>query len=116
MKLRSMAHAYMVCSVLASNPPQIADFGMARDLEDENYYISQGAGKIPVKWTAPEVCIYHELLNRYDHCSYLCFNLYRPEISRNSPLPVMYEIWSLGHKPFEGYTTQQVHSSTYVTK
>ena len=33
---------------------QIADFGMARDLEDENYYVSHG-GKIPVKWTAPEV-------------------------------------------------------------
>ena len=27
---------------------------MSRDLEDENYYISNG-GKIPVKWTAPEV-------------------------------------------------------------
>ena len=33
---------------------QIADFGMSRDLEDETYYISHG-GKIPVKWTAPEV-------------------------------------------------------------
>jgi hypothetical protein len=33
---------------------QIADFGLARDLENENYYISHG-GKIPVKWTAPEV-------------------------------------------------------------
>ncbi len=27
---------------------------MARDLEDEDYYVSHG-GKIPVKWTAPEV-------------------------------------------------------------
>jgi len=35
---------------------QIADFGMSRDLLDENYYITSG-GKIPVKWTAPEVCI-----------------------------------------------------------
>ncbi len=34
---------------------QIADFGMARDLIDENYYMSHG-GRIPVKWTAPEVC------------------------------------------------------------
>ena len=34
--------------------PQIADFGMSRDLADETYYISRG-GKIPVKWTAPEV-------------------------------------------------------------
>ena len=33
---------------------QISDFGMSRNLMDENYYISHG-GKIPVKWTAPEV-------------------------------------------------------------
>ena len=33
---------------------QIADFGMSRDLADENYYVSRG-GMIPVKWTAPEV-------------------------------------------------------------
>ena len=32
----------------------IADFGMSRDLIDNNYYITSG-GKIPVKWTAPEV-------------------------------------------------------------
>ena len=35
---------------------QIADFGMSRDLMDENYYVSHG-GKIPVKWTAPEVYV-----------------------------------------------------------
>ena len=33
---------------------KIADFGMSRDLSDENYYISK-AKKIPIKWTAPEV-------------------------------------------------------------
>ena len=33
---------------------QIADFGMSRNLIDENYYVTSG-GKIPVKWTAPEV-------------------------------------------------------------
>ena len=33
---------------------QIADFRMSRDLIDENYYITSG-GKIPFKWTAPEV-------------------------------------------------------------
>ncbi len=33
---------------------QIADFGMARDLENEQYYVSHG-GQVPVKWTAPEV-------------------------------------------------------------
>ena len=34
---------------------QIADFGLARDLEDEQYYVARG-GQVPVKWTAPEVC------------------------------------------------------------
>ena len=29
---------------------------MARDLEESNYYISHG-GKVPVKWTAPEVAL-----------------------------------------------------------
>ena len=33
---------------------QIADFGMARDVADSSYYVTTG-GKIPVKWTAPEV-------------------------------------------------------------
>ncbi len=33
---------------------QIGDFGMSRDLDDDDYYVSQG-GKIPIKWTAPEV-------------------------------------------------------------
>ena len=36
---------------------QIADFGMARDVSDETYYITTG-GKIPVMWTAPEVSVY----------------------------------------------------------
>ena len=29
---------------------------MSRDLIDENYYMTSG-GKIPVKWTAPEVAV-----------------------------------------------------------
>ena len=33
---------------------QIGDFGMTRDIEDLDYYKSSG-GKVPVKWTAPEV-------------------------------------------------------------
>ena len=33
---------------------QIGDFGMARDITDESFYMSSG-GLIPVRWTAPEV-------------------------------------------------------------
>ena len=35
-------------------PFQIGDFGLARNLIDDTYYKSSG-GKIPVKWTSPEV-------------------------------------------------------------
>lgn len=34
---------------------QIGDFGMARDLEDSEYYIMSRKGPQPFKWTAPEV-------------------------------------------------------------
>lgn len=33
---------------------QISDFGLSRDLVDD-YYIVQHGGKIPLRWTAPEV-------------------------------------------------------------
>ncbi|XP_064395470.1 uncharacterized protein LOC135342615 isoform X2 [Halichondria panicea] len=64
---------------------KISDFGMSRDLMDESYYVSQG-GKIPVKWTAPEALNFKKYSVASDVWSFGC---------------VMYEIWSLGHKPFE---------------
>ena len=40
---------------------------MARDLSDTDYYISHG-GKIPVKWTAPEVSsFYAMIINSYKY-------------------------------------------------
>ncbi|CAI7999070.1 Tyrosine-protein kinase STK [Geodia barretti] len=70
---------------------KIADFGMSRDLADETYYISRG-GKIPVKWTAPEALHYKKYSTASDVWSFGC---------------LMYEIWSLGHKPFETHTNPE---------
>ena len=33
---------------------KIADFGMARELSDSDYYRKVGEGKLPVKWMSPE--------------------------------------------------------------
>ena len=71
---------------------QIADFGLSRDLQHEDYYISQG-GKIPVKWTAPEALHYRKYSTASDVWSYGC---------------LLYEIWSLGCKPFHDVTNVQV--------
>ena len=64
---------------------------MARDLT-YGYYVTQG-GQIPVKWTAPEALLYRKYSPASDVWSYGM---------------LMFEIWSIGHKPFEDITSQEV--------
>eukprot|EP00731_Ephydatia_muelleri_P014743 Em0008g463a len=64
---------------------KIADFGLSRNLDEETYYFSHG-GMVPVKWTAPEAVCYKKYSTASDVWSFGC---------------VLYEIWSLGFKPFE---------------
>ena len=67
---------------------QISDFGMSRDLDEESYYVTSG-GCVPIKWTSPEAILYQKYSTSSDVWSYGM---------------LMYEIWSLGHKPFEDKT------------
>ena len=95
---------------------------MSRVVLDDCYYITSG-GRIPVKWTAPEVrqavlSLYHET------ACVVC--PWRVRLSPPSPLQallqrkysassdvwsygiVMFEIWSAGCKPFEDKTAVEV--------
>ena len=71
---------------------QLADFGMSHDM-DEDYYYKPKGGMIPVKWTSPEAVLYRKYTTKSDVWSYGM---------------VMFEIWSLGHKPFEDISVDEV--------
>ena len=80
-------------------PLQISDFGMTREVESEMYYMLGKGTVIPVKWTAPEAILFRKYTTKSDIWSYGM---------------LMYEIWSLGHKPFESNTVQEVSCSWLV--
>ena len=71
---------------------KIADFGLSRDLQNEDYYVSHG-GKIPVMWTAPEALNYRKYSTASDVWSYGV---------------LLYEIWAMGIKPFQDCTNNEV--------
>ena len=65
---------------------KIADFGMSRRLEAESdYYRVKGSNKMPVKWSAPEAVFFKRYTLKSDVWSYGM---------------LLYEIWSVGRKPW----------------
>ena len=92
----SYSHGVHTRMLLYGTTSQIADFGLSRDLQDEEYYISSG-GKVPVKWTAPEALTFRTYSTASDVWSYGV---------------LLYEIWALGTKPYHDSTNKEVWELT----
>jgi hypothetical protein len=73
---------------------KISDFGMTRYAADDDYYVVASKGtKVPARWTAPEALMYKKYSTSSDVWSYGM---------------LMYEIWSVGHKPFEDVDSSEM--------
>jgi serine/threonine protein kinase len=64
---------------------KIGDFGLSRDLAHNDYYMTQG-GRIPLRWTAPEAVMYRKYSPSSDIWSYGI---------------VLYELWTVGRRPYD---------------
>lgn len=45
---------------------KIADFGLARDIQNQEYYRKTTDGRLPVKWMAPEALFHRVYTNQSD--------------------------------------------------
>ncbi|CAH3158937.1 unnamed protein product, partial [Pocillopora meandrina] len=64
---------------------KVTDFGMARDVQEDNIYEKKTRGRLPVKWTAIEALLYGKYTTRSDVWSYGI---------------LLYEIFTIGGSPY----------------
>ena len=71
---------------------------MARDVGDDIYYIATG-GKVPLKWTAPEVCIlYKQIIVRVSYRQYITKNFQHKVMCGVLDVYCMkYGVWAINH-------------------
>lgn len=73
---------------------KVADFGLARVIQDDEYCAREGA-KFPIKWTAPEAALYNRFTIKSDVWSFGILT---------------YEAITLGRTPYPGMTNAEVLS------
>ena len=71
---------------------KITNLGFFQDSTSSDYYFS-GSGQLPIRWTAPEALEHHLFTEQSDVWS---FGI------------LMYEIWTDGEEPYEGWRNEKV--------
>ncbi|OUC39508.1 acylphosphatase [Trichinella nativa] len=85
------------CLITSRNPAmrvvKIADFGMTRDVYEEDYYRVEGHGLLPVRWMAPESMIDGVFTTKTDVWSFAV---------------LLWEVMTLGKQPYSGRSNWDV--------
>eukprot|EP00054_Salpingoeca_dolichothecata_P029419 m.231813 g.231813 ORF g.231813 m.231813 type:complete len:1627 (-) comp26471_c0_seq1:135-5015(-) len=80
------------CLVASDYSVKLADFGLSRDLEEDEYYSSDG-NNIPVRWTSPEALRTNKFTVKNDIWAYGV---------------VLYELWTRGAVPYSPWPNNKV--------
>eukprot|EP00049_Salpingoeca_infusionum_P022795 m.8825 g.8825 ORF g.8825 m.8825 type:complete len:2078 (-) comp5402_c0_seq1:291-6524(-) len=72
---------------------KISDFGLAREIDDDDSYYRSRGGQVPVRWTAVEALETRKYSEKTDVWS---FGI------------VLYELWTRAEVPYKGWTNQKV--------
>lgn len=80
------------CLVAEDLTVKLGDFGMTRDIYQDDYYRKSGRGMLPVRWMAPES---------------LCDGVYTSKSDVWSFGVVLWEMATLGAQPYQGLSNEQ---------
>ncbi|XP_065215749.1 fibroblast growth factor receptor 2-like [Planococcus citri] len=92
--------------VTADHTMKIADFGLARNVKNSEYYRKTSKGRLPIKWMAPEALLHHKYTLKSDVWSYGIL-LWEIATMGGNPYPTIRKLVELLHVLNQNYRMEK---------